>query len=87
MKRANRSTSEILSDMASIIARNLADGLLTDEGLFSNDFRNLMGDSLIVTQNIDGMTTKETAECLAIHTIYTRAMTILEERNNAKTQG
>ncbi len=84
MKRANRSTSEILSDMASIIARNLADGLLTDEGLFSNDFRNLMGDSLIVTQNIDGMTTKETAECLAIHTIYTRAMTILEERNNAK---
>jgi hypothetical protein len=87
MKRANRSTSEVLSDMVSIIARNLADGLLTEEGLFSNDFRDLMADSLIVTQNIDGMTTKETAECLAIHTIYTRAMTILEERNNAETQG
>jgi hypothetical protein len=87
MKRANRSTSEVLSDMVSIIARNLADGLLTEDGLFSNDFRDLMADSLIVTQNIDGMTTKETAECLAIHTIYTRAMTILEERNNAETQG
>lgn len=87
MKRANRSTSEILSDMVSIIARNLADGLLTEEGLFSNDFRELMADSLIVTQNITGMTTRETAECLAIHTIYTRAMTILEERNNAKAQG
>ena len=83
MKRANRTTSEVLSDMVSIIARNLADGLLTEEGLFSNDFRDLMGDSLIVTQNID-MSTKEMAECLAIHTIYTRAMTILEERNNAK---
>jgi len=70
-----------------LIARNLADGLLTEDGLFSNDFRDLMGDSLIVTQNIDGMSTKEMAECLAIHTIYTRAMTILEERNNAKTQG
>ena len=87
MKRANRSTSEILSDMVSIIARNLAEGLLTEEGLFSNDFRDLMADSLIVTQNIDGMTTRETAECLAIHNIYTKAMTILEERNNAKTQG
>jgi hypothetical protein len=87
MKRANRTTSEVLSDMVSIIARNLADGLLTEEGLFSNDFRDLMADSLIVTQNIDGMSTKETAECLAIHTIYTRAMTILEERNNAETQG
>jgi len=87
MKRANRSTSEVLSDMVSIIARNLAEGLLTEDGLFSNDFRDLMADSLIVTQNIDGMTTKETAECLAIHTIYTRAMTILEERNNAETQG
>jgi hypothetical protein len=86
MKRANRSTSEILSDMVSIIARNLADGLLTEEGLFSNDFRELMADSLIVTQNIEGMTTREMAECLAIHTIYTRAMTILEERN-AETQG
>jgi hypothetical protein len=87
MKRANRTTPEVLSDMVSIIARNLADGLLTEDGLFSNDFRDLMADSLIVTQNIDGMSTKETAECLAIHTIYTRAMTILEERNNAKTQG
>ena len=87
MKRANRTTSEVLSDMMDIIARNLAEGLLTEEGLFSNDFRDLMGDSLIVTQNITGMTTRETAECLAIHTIYTRAMTILEERNNAKTQG
>jgi hypothetical protein len=85
MKRANRSTSEILSDMVSIIARNLAEGLLTEDGLFSNDFRDLMSDSLIVTQNIDEMTTRETAECLAIHNIYTRAMTILEERNNAKT--
>ena len=73
--------------MMDLIARNLADGLLTEDGLFSNDFRDLMGDSLIVTQNIDGMSTKEMAECLAIHTIYTRAMTILEERNNAKTQG
>ncbi len=87
MKRANRTTPEVLSDMVSIIARNLADGLLTEDGLFSNDFRDLMADSLIVTQNIDGMSTKETAECLAIHTIYTRAMTILEERNNAETQG
>jgi len=84
MKRANRTTSEVLSDMVSIIARNLADGLLTEEGLFSNDFRDLMADSLIVTQNIDGMSTKEMAECLAIHTIYTRAMNLLEERNNAK---
>jgi hypothetical protein len=73
--------------MVSIIARNLAEGLLTEEGLFSNDFRDLMSDSLIVTQNIDEMTTRQTAECLAIHTIYTRAMTILEERNNAETQG
>ncbi len=87
MKRANRSTPEVLSDMMDIIARVLSEGLLTEEGLFSNDFRDLMADSLIVTQNIDGMTTKETAECLAIHTIYTRAMTILEERNNAKAQG
>lgn len=87
MKRANRTTSEVLLDMMDIIARNLAEGLLTEEGLFSNDFRDLMADSLIVTQNITGMTTRETAECLAIHTIYTRAMTILEERNNAKTQG
>jgi hypothetical protein len=86
MKRANRSTPEVLSDMVSIIARNLAEGLLTEEGLFSNDFRDLMADSLIVTQNIDVMTTRETAECLAIHNIYTRAMTILEERN-AETQG
>ncbi len=87
MKQANRTTSEVLSDMMDIIARNLAEGLLTEEGLFSNDFRELMGDSLIVTQNIDSMSTKEMAECLAIHTIYTRAMTILEERNNAETQG
>jgi hypothetical protein len=87
MKRANRTTSEVLSDMMDIIARNLAEGLLTEEGLFSNDFRDLMADSLIVTQNITGMTTRETAECLAIHNIYTRAMTILEERNNAETQG
>ncbi len=84
MKRANRSTPEVLSDMMDIIARNLAEGLLTEDGLFSNDFRDLMADSLIVTQNITGMTTRETAECLAIHNIYTRAMTILEERNNAK---
>ncbi len=87
MKRANRTTAEVLSDMAGIIARNLADGLLTDDGLFSNDFRDLMADSLIVTQNIDEMTLKETTECLAIHTIYTRAMNLLEERNNAETQG
>jgi len=83
MKRANRSTPEVLSDMMDIIARVLSEGLLTEDGLFSNDFRDLMADSLIVTQNID-MSTKEMAECLAIHTIYTRAMTILEERNNAK---
>jgi len=87
VKRANRTTAEVLSDMMDIIARNLAEGLLTEEGLFSNDFRELMGESLIVCQDIDSMTSKEAAECLAIHTIYTRAMTILEERNNAKTQG
>jgi hypothetical protein len=73
--------------MMDIIARVLSEGLLTEDGLFSNDFRDLMADSLIVTQSIDGMSTKEMAECLAIHTIYTRAMTILEERNNAETQG